>query len=138
MPAPLVSFQDVQARSRGLQLDQGFIEALIQDAEVMVRAKYPDIDARIASGVLSGAAVISVLANVVRRAAIAPIDAAKSESAGPFSRTYDNPQGDLYLRDDESFILNTGGTSSVAFSIRTLAQPRRYWRGWPQESWRWP
>lgn len=118
MTGPLAAFSDVQKRARGASLDRELVDALLMDASVMVRAEFADVDARITAGSLDPMAVVSVVANMVKRAVLAPGDGVKSDTAGPFGVTYDNPHGDLYFKASERATLGAG--TSVAGGARSV------------------
>jgi hypothetical protein len=76
-------------------------DVLAEDASAIVRARFPGIDAQIASGALDAAVVRLVVAGMVKRAMVAPEDgvAQQSEGMGPYSqsRTFANPMRNVFL-----------------------------------------
>jgi hypothetical protein len=93
---------DVAARWRPLtSAEESVAEALLVDASLVIRARFPGIDGQIDSGQVDSNAVVSVVAGMVKRAMIAPADGVtqQSEGTGPFShsQTYANPLGNVFL-----------------------------------------
>lgn len=98
---------DVALRWRPLTPSEDAVAGvLVDDASDMIRSRWSDVDARIASGALSQASVVRVVAGMVKRAMIAA-DAAgieqRSQGAGPFSvsEKYANPSGNLYFTAED-------------------------------------
>jgi hypothetical protein len=70
MADPFADPSDVAARWRPLSdVESATASALLDDASALIRAEYPDIDSRIAAGVLSAASVLAVTAGMVKRSA---------------------------------------------------------------------
>lgn len=93
---------DVAARWRPLtSAEESTAEALLVDASLLIRARFPGIDAQVASGAIDSNVLVAVAAGMVKRAMIAPADGVsqESESTGPFShsQSYANPLGNVFL-----------------------------------------
>lgn len=93
---------DVAARWRPLtSAEQTVAQTLLNDASMLIRARFPGIDAQAASGQVDPDALAAVTAGMVKRAMVAPADGItqQSESTGPFShsQTYANPLGNVFL-----------------------------------------
>lgn len=100
--ADLAVVSDVEDRWRPLSTDeQNRASVLISDASSLLRAEFPGIDTTIDTGGLDAAVVAAIVANMVKRAMIAPSDgiSQESETAGPFShsQSYSNPMGNVFL-----------------------------------------
>lgn len=89
----------------GAPTDDELIQRWIDDAEVVLRYEIPDIDARLADGLLTEATIVFVVARMVTRALRNP-RGVRQEGVGPYNVTYsgDRP-GDLWLTDDERAML---------------------------------
>jgi hypothetical protein len=103
MGNPFATADDVAARWRPLSSDeQDRADLLASDASALIRARYADVDARVASGDLDGQTVTIVVAGMVRRAMIGTAAGdgvtQSSETVGPFShsQSYANPMGNLF------------------------------------------
>jgi hypothetical protein len=113
---PLASPTDVEVAYGTIPDDAAArVDMLIQLASARARRMVPDLDGRIAAGTVDPLTVAAVVGEVVARA-LRNRAGVKSESAGPFSTTYDDrvSAGFVYLTDDE--ILDLGGV--VAASAR--------------------
>lgn len=75
--------------------------SLLTKASRMCRRRWPNLDARIASGEITKDDVADVVTAMVKSAMVGPEIAVESETntTGPFSTTrkYANPTGDLYF-----------------------------------------
>lgn len=108
MPAtPFATAADVAARWRTLTSAETTVATtLAADASDMIRTRWADVDARIASGAMSSDSVRRVVANMVKRAMIAG-DAegleSRTQTAGPFgvSDKFANPTANLYFTADD-------------------------------------
>lgn len=108
MPAtPFATAADAAARWRTLTSAETTIaNTLAGDASDMIRTRWPDVDARIASGALSADSVKRVVAYMVKRAMIVG-DAegleSRSQTSGPFgvSDKFVNPNANLYFTADD-------------------------------------
>lgn len=103
--------QDVEARWRTLSSDEMSVaDTLVADASDIIRTRWPDVDARIASGALMTASLTRVVANMVKRAMISSgtegIET-RAQAAGPFSvnEKFANPNANLYLNADDLRLL---------------------------------
>jgi hypothetical protein len=67
---------------------EGLASWLVRAASKMIRFRYPQVDAQIASGLLDGDVVALVVANMVLRVLRNP-GGLRAETTGPFSRSYD-------------------------------------------------
>lgn len=116
--ADFATWQDVQERWRPLtSAEQGVATALLGDVSDMIRARFPDVDARIANGSLTAATVKRIAASAVKRAMINSGSEgleSRAQTAGPFSVSdkFANPAGNLYLTSDDIRLL--GGEYSAA------------------------
>ncbi|MFG3710889.1 hypothetical protein [Micromonospora sp. NPDC047730] len=83
--------------------------ALLRRASEMVRAHFPDLAARVASGMLSAEAPAMAVINMVLRVLRNP-DGLRAETTGPFSRTYDTTvaAGLLVVSDGELALMTSG------------------------------
>lgn len=106
---------DVAARWRPLSsAEEAIVLTLLDDASDIVRVRYPSIDADLASGVVSSATTTRIVAGMVRRAMINRDTEGitqGSEMVGPFQRSasYANPNGNLYLSNDDLLALDPAG-----------------------------
>jgi hypothetical protein len=102
MADPFASPQDVADRWRPLTEDElPKVSALLRDASVTIRARFPGIDSQVTSGAVDKDAVLAVCSRMVKRAMLAPSDGISqtSETVGPYSgsQTYANPLGNIFL-----------------------------------------
>jgi hypothetical protein len=109
---PFATSDDVAERWRSLTSEeQDRADALAFDASLLLRARYGDIDARIASGDLNPQAVKVVVAGMVRRAMIGTAAGdgvtQSSETVGPFShsQSYANPMGNLFINANDDLLI---------------------------------
>lgn len=118
---------DLQKHWPSLTADQ-FEDATqkLHEASIEIRALYPDVDRRIASGALGPDVPKLVVCRMVKRAMEAPADGMTGVSSataqtGPFSQTlsFTNPDGAVYLTKADKRLL--AGRSGRAFTIH----PRR-------------
>jgi hypothetical protein len=121
MADPFADPSDVAARWRPLSDEESATaSALLDDASALIRAEYPDIDSRIAAGVLSAASVLAVTAGMVKRAMIAPADGVsqQSETVGPYShsQSFSNPLGNVFLTAADRVLIE--GYRPRAMSVR--------------------
>lgn len=98
---------------------------LLARASRKCRADVPDLDDRIADGIVEPGLAADVVCDMVRRAMAVAADltgvSQVSETVGPFSQSvsYQNPGGDLYLTKAERRQLSG---SRRAFSIGLVGQ----------------
>lgn len=116
--ADFATWQDVQERWRPLtSAEQGVATTLLGDVSDMIRARFPDVDTRIANGSLTAATVKRIASAAVKRAMISSEAEgleSRAQTAGPFSVSdkFANPNGNLYLTTDDIRLL--GGEYSAA------------------------
>lgn len=120
---PFATSDDVAARWRPLtSVEQEQADTLVGDASVLLRSRYGDIDARIASGDLDAGAALVVVAGMVRRAMVGAAAGdgvtQSSETVGPFShsQSYANPMGNLFLTAADDLLIR--GYRPRAMSVR--------------------
>lgn len=99
---PFATPSDVAARWSGYRdSDEDIAATLCEDASSILRAEFPDIDDRIANGSLDRARATQVVAGMVKRALIAPMDGvdSQSETVGPYSysQKYANAMQNIFL-----------------------------------------
>jgi hypothetical protein len=102
MATPFATSADVAARWRPLTAaEQTVADTLVGDASALIRARFPGIDASIAAGNLDPDIVKMVVAGMVKRALVAPLDGVsqQSEGTGPYSHseTFANPMRNVFL-----------------------------------------
>jgi hypothetical protein len=110
MLEPFAHAQDVADRWRPLtSAEEPVAELLVRDASAVIRARFPGIDGQVASGQVSADVLEIVVANMVKRAMIAPADGISqaSEAMGPFShsQSYANPLGNVFLTAAETTLI---------------------------------
>lgn len=110
------TFQDVLDRWVGSDqpTDEGLITALLSDAEAIIVATYPGIQARIDGNSLSADVVEMVVVRMVTRVLRNPGNASYwQQSTGPFSqgRNFATDTRDVWLKEEEKTLLapNTRG-----------------------------
>ena len=118
---PFATSADVEARWRTLsEEDRDRADVLTYDASAMIRERWGDVDARIASGDISNESVIRVVASMVRRAMIAG-DAegleSRAQAAGIFSVNdkFANPMGNLYFTAADILVFEPEGSRSAVY-----------------------
>lgn len=115
MAGPFATHTDVEARWRPLSSSEILVaDTLLVDASSIIRERWTDVDARIASGALSADTLIRIVSQMVKRAMIVGDSEgleSQSQTAGPFgiNQTYSNPNGNLYLNADDIAVLNGDG-----------------------------
>jgi len=105
-PPPLAAVGDVGSQYGTLtQPQEGLVSWLLRVASSMIRSRYPAIDAQIAAGSLDPDVVAAGVANMILRVLRNP-GGLRSETVGPFSRTYDTGQaaGLLVITDFEALM----------------------------------
>ncbi|MNW35802.1 Phage protein Gp19/Gp15/Gp42 [compost metagenome] len=113
MAEPFATIEDLKKHWPALPPeDVPEAEQKLIEASLVIRAKYPDIDQRIASGELDRDVVTYVVCRMVRRALDTPEDVPEnatqmSFTAGPFSQsaTFRNTDGALYLGKSDKELL---------------------------------
>ncbi len=106
-PPPLAVVGDVAELYGSLTpAQEGLVSALLRRASAMVRAAYPDLADRIAAGTLDADTAAHAVVNMVLRVISNP-RGLRSETVGPFTRTYDTQKatGLLALTDAETAML---------------------------------
>jgi hypothetical protein len=106
MATPYAEFADLEARfPRDLTSEEeDRAETLLEDASFWLGVWVPGLDAAISSGDAQAvtAAKLLVVTLVIRALMVSGGDpSVASETVGPFSVTYRNPEGNLYLYDRE-------------------------------------
>lgn len=101
--AALATAADVAAMWRPLTAEETTQAATLVDyASAVVRARFPDVDARVAAGSLDAALPRLVVASMVKRAMLAGgLEGVKRDVVGPFQTEAFNPEGALYLTGAE-------------------------------------
>jgi hypothetical protein len=122
MSAPLTAFAaaaDVAAMWRPLTAEEqavANVRALLVSNRL--RVFRPGVDAAVAASALVAAIVRDMVASVVRRSMLAPVDGVKSQTTGtgPFSDTvsFVNPSGSVYFSDDDLALYDDAVTGSAA------------------------
>ncbi|MDR1266589.1 MAG: phage Gp19/Gp15/Gp42 family protein [Propionibacteriaceae bacterium] len=127
-PQPFATADDLEAGWRPLgPAERDRATVLLGRASRDIRARVPDLDARIASGRLDPNLAADVACAMVQRAMAVPADQAgvtqQSETFNGFtqSQTFANPAGNLYLLDSETAKLRGPGR---AFTIDLLPERR--------------
>jgi hypothetical protein len=110
MAIPFASSQDVADRWRPLTSAEATVaDTLVADASALIRARFPGIDAQVASGGVDAQVLTAITANMVKRALIAPADGItqQSEAMGPYSQsqTFANPLGNVFLTAAEMTLI---------------------------------
>jgi hypothetical protein len=116
---PFATPSDVSDRWRPLtDAETTRATVLIADASRMIRRRWPDVDARIASpvgtpGHLDADDLTMIVANMVKRAMIGGVETGpgvteQAETVGPFAvtRRFSNPLGNLYLSGEDILALD--------------------------------
>ncbi|MBG6083242.1 Gp19/Gp15/Gp42 family protein [Zhihengliuella flava] len=123
--AAYATYQDLQKRwsSMPADLDQDTVTLFLEDASTLLRAWYPDVDARIAAGTLDDEAVKIIVCGMVRRALERPDDrdpgvTQRTDTTGPFSQTFQYRDADavLYLTKNDRRILGGSARNRKAFT----------------------
>lgn len=125
MAVPFATSGDVADRWRPLTpAEETVAETLVIDASALLRQRFPGIDGQVDADILT-----MVVAGMVKRALIAPLDGVSqtSEGTGPYSHSesFANPMRNVFLTAaDEVLILGyqpSGG--SFRFSNKSAACP---------------
>lgn len=141
-PLPLATVGDVAEQFGAMTTAQeGLASGLLRAASAMIRARYPSVDAWIADGRINGDLVALAATNMVLRV-LRNQGGLRSETIGPFSRTYDTTYaaGLLVLGKDEQSLLippvstNVGAPIGTA-RLRAGLAPRPYRGGWGGWGW---
>lgn len=117
---------DVEARlGRSLEAgEQDIVETRLNDVELLIRHRIPDLDARVADGRINEQILIMVEADTVLRL-IKNVDGYRSETDGNYSYQIDDrvASGRLDILASEWALL---GITSGVFTIRTNLSPYGY------------
>lgn len=110
MADPFATAEDVAARWRPLTPnEQTTAETLVIDASAVIRARFPGIDGQVTSGAVDADVLTMVVAGMVKRALIAPMDGVsqQAQTAGPYSQsqTFANPMGNVFLTAAELVLI---------------------------------
>lgn len=97
---------------------------LLGAASRKLRVAVPGLDDLIAAGTLEADLVTDVVCSMVKRAMIAgdQAEGVSQQTAGPYSMTFANPTGDLYLTKSEKHDLGIG--VQRAFTVDLLAEDK--------------
>lgn len=138
MADPFAEPEDVTVLYRPLSTaETATVTALLAHASVMLRARFPTLDAKILAGTLDPEQVKVAVVNMVLRVLRNP-GGLKSETVGPFSRTWDTGSGGglLTITSAETDILGlVSGTTSAVGSIRLRAGLGGYTGGHDVRCW---
>ncbi len=114
-PAPLATLTEYQDLYGDLSAArQSTARALLLRASALVRAAFPKVDERLASGAASAEVASMVVINMVAQVMRNP-GGLRSETTGPFSRAYDPEaaSGLLQITDTDRSLLADGGLGAV-------------------------
>jgi hypothetical protein len=124
---------DVEARlGRSLEAgEQEIVETRLNDVELLIRHKIPDLDAQVADGRINESILVMVEADTVLRL-IKNVDGYRSETDGNYSYQIDDrvASGRLDILASEWALL---GITSGVFTIRTNLAP--YYDNCPPDPW---
>lgn len=128
---PLAVPEDVAAGWRPLTAaEEDVASGMIDHASLIVRAKVPTVDARLADGSLSGDLVAAVVAGMVRAVMQAPPAGMQSWTVDDYTERFYEVERRLALPDADLDLLLPAGSTSGAFTIRpSYAAPVR-WSPW--------
>lgn len=118
---PFAASDDVAARWRTLSTDEAAVaNVLAGDASEMIRERWTDTDARIASGDLLIESVTRVVAGMVKRAMInADAEGLESRSvtAGPFAQSdkFANPLSSLFFTASDILVFEPEDTRRTVY-----------------------
>jgi hypothetical protein len=109
--ATLTEYQDLYGEL--ISARQATARALLLRASALIRAAFPRVDERIVEGVVSGEVVSMVVINMVAKVMRNPAGL-RSETTGPFSRSYDTEaaSGLLQITDSDRDLLASAGLGS--------------------------
>jgi hypothetical protein len=121
MAEPFATHIDVEARWRTLTAtEQAVADKLAIDASDMIRERWTDVDARIASESIAATSVTRVVAGMVKRAMDRPTPEGYetfTQGAGPFSvgGKLANPLGNLFFTAADLLVFEPDGYTRKAF-----------------------
>lgn len=122
MSTPFATTADLADRWPSYSADQEiYAMTLLADASAMIRERWRDVDARIASGALMSDSLVRIVCGMVKRAMINTDSEglqSHSETAGTLSeqRTFTNPDGNLYPTSSDVRVLDSRPTRR-AFAV---------------------
>lgn len=119
---PLAAVGDVRAQYGTLTVDQEILTSwLLRVASKLVRGRFPNIDTQVTAGKLDPDVVALGVANMVLRVLRNP-GGLRSETVGPFSRTYDTGQaaGLVVISDQEAANFTPVVVGAAAAAIGTI------------------
>ncbi len=115
MAAPYALKEDVAVLYRPLSgPEEAMVTALIEHASAMLRARFPSLDQKITDGDIDPSQAKVAVVNMVLRVIRNP-GGLKSETVGPFSRSWDTGSGNglLTITDAETSLFGITGASSA-------------------------
>lgn len=115
-PAPLAVLDDVREQFGTLTVAQVTLtNALLRAASKLVRSRFPSIDAQILAGRVDADVVALAVTNMVLRVLRNPAGL-RSETIGPFSRTYDTTAaaGLLVITEAEQAMFTPSAVAAAA------------------------
>ncbi len=120
MATPYAVKEDVAVLYRPLSgPEEAMVTALLEHASAMLRARFPNLDQKIADGDIDATQAKVAVVNMVLRVIRNP-GGLKSETVGPFSRSWDTGSGSglLQITDAETALFGiVGGTAPKVGSI---------------------
>ena len=118
--ATWTTFSDVTNRwvGTGAPTDQNLVEALLTDAETVIKAEFPRIQERVTAGTLTQATIKLVTVRMVTRVLRNPENVAYwQQNTGPFGQARNfGDKVDIWLSEDERQLL-TPTRRGKAFSV---------------------
>lgn len=113
---------DLALRWRDLSQDEQIrAEVLLGDASAMIRRLWPDVDDRLNALSLTASEVAAVVCGMARRVMQYGAGGVQSQTTqrGPFAETvrFTNPEGGLYLTDDEKAVFGVSEGTASARSV---------------------
>lgn len=139
MAGSFATAQDVADRWRPLTDPETVVATtLVADASALIRARFPGIDSQIANGALDPTIPLMVVASMVKRALVAPLDGVsqQSEGVGPYnqSQTFANPMRNVFLTEADLTLLlgyrPTAVSAQFANDTKMYANPGQVVYGW--------
>lgn len=115
-PPPLATVGDVAAQFGSMSTaQQGLASTLLRGASALLRARVPDLDARIAAGTLDPSLAALAATNLVLRVMRNPTGL-RSKTVGPFTQTWDTTSatGLLHVTADDLGLLVVVAASVAA------------------------
>lgn len=116
---PLAAVEDIARGWRGLTSDEEtVVAALIDHASLIVRAKIPTVDSRLADGSLSADLVAAVVAGMVRDVLDSPPVGMQSWTVDDYTERFYEVERRLTLHPADLDLLALPGALTGAFTIR--------------------